>query len=108
LAKVFARVFTTSKIPNVTCFGYESTLKNLITTASLSCNPFDIQRSTLSIAKLHFAKTNKTYNCLVFFYQGNISCENYFLEAKISLGHLNVNIGVSSTNFQQIAWADDC
>jgi len=30
------------------------------------------------------------------------------LEAKTSLRHFNVNIGISSTNFQQIASADDC
>jgi hypothetical protein len=62
----------------------------------------------LSIVELNFAKTSKTYNCLVFFTKGTSLVKITFWEAKTSLRHLNVNIGISSTNFQQIAWADDC
>ncbi len=73
--------------PTITCFGYQSTLKKLITMANMSWTPFDIQRSKL-VAKLNFAKTNKTYNCLIFSTNSrNIFCENYFLEGKTSLGH---------------------
>jgi hypothetical protein len=82
LAKVFPRVFIASKRSNVTCFGYESIPKKLITRANLSCNPFEIQRSMLSIAKLHYAKTSKTYNCLVFFTKGTSLVKIIFWKEK--------------------------
>jgi hypothetical protein len=74
----------------------------------MSCTPFDVQRSKLTIAKLNFAKVGKTYNYLVFFTNlQNISCENCSLEKKKQILDINANIGFSSTNFPQIACVDD-
>jgi hypothetical protein len=73
----------------------------------MSCAPFNVQRSKLTIVELNFAKVHKTYNHLVFFTNlQDISCENYFLEKKQVLD-TNANIGLSSTNFPQIACAND-
>jgi hypothetical protein len=88
LAKVFAKIFAISKKPNVTCFGYQSIHKNLITRANMLCIPFDIKISKLNVTKLHFAKTSQTYNYLVFpTILGNIFFEICFLERKIRLRH---------------------
>jgi hypothetical protein len=88
LAKVFAKIFAISKKPNVTCFGYQSIPKNLITRANMSCIPFDIKISKLNVTKLHFAKASKTYNYLVFStISRNIFCEKKNLEGKIILRH---------------------
>jgi hypothetical protein len=43
LAKVFAKIFAISKKPNVTCFGYQSTPKNLMTRANMLCIPLDMK-----------------------------------------------------------------
>jgi len=73
----------------------------------MSCTPFNVQRIKLTIAELNFAKVGKTYNYLVFFTNlQNIFCENCFLEKKQVLD-TNANIGLSSTNFPQIACVDD-
>jgi hypothetical protein len=47
----------------------------------------DIQKSKLDVGEKCFAKHGKTYNCLGFFTNSSkISCENCFLEAKITIG----------------------
>jgi hypothetical protein len=66
LAKVCPLIFVTSKRLKVMCFGYQSTLKKLIINAKISCPPFNIHKSKLVVAKWHYVKASKTYNCLVF------------------------------------------
>jgi hypothetical protein len=66
LARVCPIVFITSKRPKVMCFGYQLTLKKVITNAQISCPPVDIHKSKLVIAEWHYVKVDKTYNCLVF------------------------------------------
>ncbi len=48
------------------CFGYQLAFKKVITNAQISCPPFDIHKSKLVIAKWHYVKMDKKYNCLVF------------------------------------------
>jgi hypothetical protein len=45
-----------SNNPIVICFGYQSLLQKLITSAKMSKVPFDTQRSKLIVAKKHYAK----------------------------------------------------
>jgi len=40
--------------------------KKLITNTKISCSLFDIRKLKVTIVVLHFAKVNKTHNCLIF------------------------------------------
>jgi hypothetical protein len=74
----------------VICFGYQSTPKKLITNPKISCPPFNIHKSRLGIAKWHYVKTCKTYNCFVFSTNmSSNSWENCFLERKLFFGWKN-------------------
>jgi len=66
ITKVCPLILVASKRLRGMCFGYRSTPEKLFTNAKISCPPFNIHKSKLVVAKWHFAKASKTYNCLVF------------------------------------------
>ncbi len=102
LAKVCPVVSIDSKRPKIMCFGYQSSLKKLITNAKISWPTFDIHKSKLVVTEWHSTKVGKTYNCLVFSTNlSNNSLEKKNLEGKIIMGHkciLNLFNQLLSTN----------
>jgi hypothetical protein len=62
MAKVCPLVSIASKRPRVMNFGYQLTLKKLITNAKISCPPFDIHKWKLATTKWQSIQVGKTYN----------------------------------------------
>ncbi len=68
-------------------FGLPIKSQKNITKANISCTPFDIRKSKLTMAKIKFNNFGKTYICFDFSKLGHISWENCFLERNITIGN---------------------
>jgi len=88
LANICPIVSVASNKPRVTCFGFQSNLKNFMTKTNTSCAPLDIHKSKLVVAKLQSSNKGKTYVSLVFSTNSNKTVfENNFWEWNCTWRH---------------------
>lgn len=107
LAEVILKVFVPSKRPSVTHLVINQLLKSL--SQREICHAFLLPSKDQHLMLQDYIMPKLVKHITIqFFFNNlrNISCENCFLEGKINFGH-KCKHGTSSTNFQQIVWAND-
>ncbi len=107
LINAYFVVSTTSNKPRITCFGFQSDPKNIMTKIYTSCAPLDIHKSKLAITQLQSFSTCKTYVYLVFLPIHAKLCLKIICEKGIEHKDIIVTQNTLTTQSPQIAKASD-